>query len=295
MNLVGKIFVFLIMVMSVCFAMLAISVYMAHINWREKMLNPVAQATATKPAGLKFQLQSQKDETVKLVAAKEDQINKLKSEIAVKQQALIKSETAKVVLATENKQLHKDNEGLKTIQEGKLATVQATQQEIAALYAQNKILKEEIRDARAKIDEQFKQALEVTEQNHGLTLRVKDLQTRNEQLVALVATAKLKLAIHNDTLESPIEKGEPVISGVVKGVRVEGRTIYVQLSIGSDDGLMKGHMLDIFRGSKPLGRVVIISTEPDKSVGRVENATGQIQIRDEVASRRSLTQTAGRN
>ena len=49
MNLIGKIFVVLILVMSVLFMAFAMAVYAMHQNWREVVVNE--QATPSKPWG----------------------------------------------------------------------------------------------------------------------------------------------------------------------------------------------------------------------------------------------------
>ena len=67
----------------------------------------------------------------------------------------------------------------------------------------------------------------------------------------------------------------PSVEGEVS--RVEDNKS-VELTIGSDDGLVPGHELYLYRiKPKPefLGRVKIISVDPDQSVGRVIGATVQ--------------------
>jgi len=49
MNLVGKIFIIVILVMSVLFMAFAMAVYATHRNWREAVLNE--QAAPGKPLG----------------------------------------------------------------------------------------------------------------------------------------------------------------------------------------------------------------------------------------------------
>ena len=56
MNLVGKIFVVLILILSVLFMAFAMAVYATHKNWREVVLNE--QASAEKPLGLAPQLRN---------------------------------------------------------------------------------------------------------------------------------------------------------------------------------------------------------------------------------------------
>jgi len=64
----------------------------------------------------------------------------------------------------------------------------------------------------------------------------------------------------------------------------------VEVTIGADDGLKVGNTLEVSRGAKYLGRIEIIQTSPDKSVGRVDRTfqQGQIQEKDRVATRIKL-------
>ncbi len=72
-------------------------------------------------------------------------------------------------------------------------------------------------------------------------------------------------------MESP-----PPVVGEVK--RVDPTNRRVELSIGSDDGLVVGHELFLLR-EKPrpeyLGKITIISVDPDQAVGRVNGTTYQ--------------------
>src|SRR5690606_20255127 len=70
----------------------------------------------------------------------------------------------------------------------------------------------------------------------------------------------------------------PVVDGIVEATQKSSRgvTEFVQISIGSDDGLVEGHELDVYRtglsnGSRPvyLGRIKLTTVEPDRAVGVV--------------------------
>jgi hypothetical protein len=72
--------------------------------------------------------------------------------------------------------------------------------------------------------------------------------------------------------------------------RVDPSNRRVEITIGSDDGLVPGHELYLFRTTpRPeyLGKITIISVDPDQSVGRVNGTTFQgkkIQEGDIVSS-----------
>ncbi len=54
--------------------------------------------------------------------------------------------------------------------------------------------------------------------------------------------------------------------------RIDARNSRVEITIGSDDGLVPGHELYLYR-TKPrsefLGRILIQSVDPDQAVGKV--------------------------
>lgn len=302
MNLVGKIFVFLIMMMSVCFAMLAVGVYMAQTNWRDRVLL-TKEDIQNKPEhrgkelGLKWQLEFEKKRYAELEGIKDDLEKRYKTEFAAKQQRIQALETEKTVLAAQHQEALKKHGELLVVHEGELAKVQAAQEKLNALRAEVETLKSEVMLARKKIDEQFGQVVIQTEVIHQLQLTEKSLKERNQQLTTELAMADRKLTSMGVTRHTPIDTSEPErpLDAVVTGVRIVDRDTYVQMSVGSDDGLMIGHPMRIYRGSTYLGKLTVIRTEPDKAVGRVDKTTqkGAIQVRDRVESEKSLRLTAG--
>jgi hypothetical protein len=79
----------------------------------------------------------------------------------------------------------------------------------------------------------------------------------------------------------------PSVNGLVSQVRRSGGAQFVEVTIGADDGLTEGNTLEVSRGARYLGRIEIVETSPDKSVGRVDRRfqQGQIQEGDRVATR----------
>ena len=66
-----------------------------------------------------------------------------------------------------------------------------------------------------------------------------------------------------------------------------GEKVLIEVSIGSDDGLRKGHTLEVFRNQSYLGRVVVKSLQPDRAVCEIipEYRKGIIKRGDRVATR----------
>ena len=83
-------------------------------------------------------------------------------------------------------------------------------------------------------------------------------------------------------------KLEPVIERpVVLGTVLAARKNFVEISIGSDDGMAVGEQLDVFRDDEFLGRVIIRRVGPDRSVAEVipELRKGIIQKGDKVRAK----------
>ncbi len=82
-------------------------------------------------------------------------------------------------------------------------------------------------------------------------------------------------------MSSPLEKDKT------------NRTEFVEVSIGSDDGLLKNHLLDVYRSSaaggapKYLGKIKIVYVTNDRAVGQVVQAAknGIIERGDNVTTR----------
>jgi hypothetical protein len=56
------------------------------------------------------------------------------------------------------------------------------------------------------------------------------------------------------------------VEGVVTAV---GAKDLLEISIGADDGLKKGHTLEIYRSNSYLGRVQVMETWPDRAVVKI--------------------------
>ena len=70
------------------------------------------------------------------------------------------------------------------------------------------------------------------------------------------------------------------------GVGADG---LIEISLGTDDGLLKGHTLEVYRkdGSAYLGRVEVTATQPDKAACKIlpQFRQGPIQGGDRVTSK----------
>lgn len=287
MNLVGKIFIVLIFIMSLVFMSFVVAVYATHTHWRDVVMNQ--QATADKPLGLKPQLDQQKARNQEL----SDQLDKLKQEVATekaaKRQQLAKLETENDELKKQRDQQEKELAKLVQAERDAVAAMDATQKTAEALRKEVEGLRDEVRNIQKDRDEQFKRVVDLTDQLHQTVNQLKSADARSKQLAADYANALAVLRKFELKPDPKVYEGTPPkVDGAVLAVTNAG---LLEVSIGSDDGLIEGHKLEVYRFAQGvstyLGRIEVTKVQPDKSVCKIlpEFQKGQIQVGDSVASK----------
>jgi len=272
MNLLGKIFTVMILVTSVFVMVVAIMVYATHKNWEQAytMLNTKYQTQLTT-------LQEEK--------SRYDRIQgQLEAEKEAAQQEVSKLESELTTLAAE----HNVN-----LQELDQLRQQRSQNEdlVAATEANNRVLADEVAGLRedrltamSDRDAAFIKTTQATTELHDVTGELEKVVERNGQLVDQVAHATQLLEYNNI---DPSGEAVPHVRGLVSAIRREAGVQLVEITIGADDGLRPEHTVEVFRGTRYLGRIEILKTDPDRSVGRVirEYQQGPIQEGDDVATK----------
>ncbi len=258
MNLVGKIFVGIIALMSVvCLTVSAMS-FASHHNWKAK--SDELKAKLDEVEAQKKQLNEQKAE--------------LNAKIAAESQAYVQAIEA---LKTKADDLEKQNEQL-------TATNKGFQEEIAAkeniIIANNEL----IADYRAELETTSKNLAEATqargsylqqlaqavEQLHESSTQYGDLSEKTEALEKLldemigILNKNGMSTDPNDYSELPQFACEGTIQNVSKDY--DGMLL---ITIGSDDGLAENNRLDVRRGDSYLGKIEVVSVEPNRAVCRV--------------------------
>ena len=287
MNLVGKIFIVLIFVMSLVWMGFSVAVYATHQNWMNVVENP--EATAAVPLGLRYQVQKQKDANTELKDKLDKTSEQLAAEKAAKRQALTKLETEKAELERQRDEQQKEIATLVQSETDAVAALQATQEAEKALRDDVVALRDEIKKAQEDRDTYFDQVVTLTDQLHQGANEYRTLRSRVDTLAADLAKANEVLRKHGLEPEPTLYTGvPPIVDGVVMSAGENGM---VEISIGRDDGLMKGHKLEVVRQaggvSTYLGRVEVMETAPDKSVCKIlpEFLQRPIQRNDRVTSK----------
>jgi antitoxin component HigA of HigAB toxin-antitoxin module len=267
MTFVGKILVILIMGFSLLFLALSTAVFTTSRNWmvatkkehddvdklKKKVQDAQAAAEAAKK-GLEDAKVAFDAEKARLDSAVATQIETSKRDVdqltEARKQLTAAEQTAKSTL-DEVEDKRQQTELLRT----QLSAVEKQANEFKLHQAE---LNDRIRDLERTLDT-------ATRNNSDLRERVAKFSTllRSNGLSDDISQIK--------GLESP-----PPVVGEVKKIDPTNRLL--ELTIGADDGLVEGHELFIYRTSpRPeyIGRVVIVTVEPDRSVARVIGNTYQ--------------------
>lgn len=288
MNLLGKIFVVLILVMSMVFLGMSMMVYATHKNWIAVVNRTAQEARPGEPLGLKIQLAEQKAK----VADLEAQLAKLKTDNS-------SAEAARRVelgnLASKEAQLQKDyDELLKrealVKEESRVAQEnnKQTQEMLNAKLAVIETLQEQLAKANADRDEQFDNSVALQDQLHEATNDLERANVNTETLTRHMAAYRKAADRKGVDLDAPVDNIPPKIDGYVTASRSDGM---VEISLGGDDGLRAGHRVFIYRNhngsSKFLGVAEVVKTTPDRSVAKMvpEFKKGPIERDDRVATR----------
>jgi uncharacterized protein YlxW (UPF0749 family) len=270
-NVLGKIFVFGVFVMSLMLMSFAVAIYSSHVNWQE-----VAKKKQEELDKLKAEEASLNQEITRLTAnvasseAARDQV------IAKFQQALIEKD--KELTTLKSARDDKLTEMQKKIAD--LATVEAdltrAREEVAKLQA-------EVRDRQQKVDAQVTRAAEIAGQLHEKESFLEIANERKSQLEKQVAQARLLLKQNGLSLDSLPKDRVPTMNGVVMAVADDA----IEVSLGFDDGLQTGHQIEVYRNDEYLGRAIVKSVKPDRAIAVLvrEYSRGIVQRGDKVTTR----------
>jgi len=273
MNLVGKIFVVVIFVLSLVFMSLAMAVYATHRNWREVVELPADKVGAGKALGLKYQLEQCKRDNEELKNQKDKLAKEYAAELELKQQALTKLENELDIARKERKSLEAGRAALEKEKSDAVAAMNATQKN-ATDYRQK--LETQLAE-RVKIeqeaDEHFKEIIRKTDELNQALNDKQQLLKRTTELAKDLAAAREALRWVGIDEKTDYKSAAPpkTLEGVVRSVNAAG---LIEVSLGSDDGLRKGHTLEVYRTvggqSTYVGRVEVVSVGPSKSVCKID-------------------------
>ncbi len=267
MTFVGKILVIVIMAFSLIFLGISTVVFTTAKNWRteteaqKKKVSDLTKKLNDAQASIDASKKDLDSAKAGYDALSKDLNNKIQAQEAqvANSQRTIQQVSGEVGVAQKNA-------------ETALVDAEARRKESLQLRAQ--------KDAVEKQSNEFKlRQAELTDRIRELE-RILDTATKHNtdlrERVAKFSALLRQNGLSDDISQIKGIQSPPPVVGEVK--RVDPSNRRVELSIGSDDGLVVGHELFLFRQSpRPeyLGKITIIAVDPDQAVGRVNGTTYQ--------------------
>jgi len=277
MTLVGKIFTMLVLAMSIIFMTLAVTVFATHRVWRDIVIEP---------GGLKAQI----EELSKTNGELRIEIIRAKDQIALEQAArrfaLAAGQARLEQLATDLQRREKEYTDLQAAHGTIVETLARQTDTLTALTKENEVIKADIRTAQQARDDFFNQVVALTDDVNRMEGNTRTLQEQHDMLLAQNSKMAVVMRKLDVTVNTNLDGIAPRVDGVVTAVSDKN---FIEISIGSDDGLRKNHLMEVYRRNSYVGRVEIVMVEPDRAVAKIipEFRRGIIKKGDRVATKLS--------
>jgi hypothetical protein len=280
MTILGKILVFIILVLALLQAALHIMFHVSQANWVDGYAK-LKQTNTTMAAEIGV-YQTERDEA-RAEAAKA--VNEMQTQVAMLTNQLKdeKENSTRLTAQLQGKQenLTKSDAAIG----GATTDIQRHQLEV-------KLLEDAVKDKDTRIGDLVKSNNDLRERTVQAEITSRTLGGRNQDLEAKLEDMskeliKIKTSGGGSSGTSTVTAKNPPPSQVEGLITKTDPTGMVTISIGSDAGLLKGHDLEVFRMNPPryLGTIRIMDVRPNEAVGRpVAKPLGPMQQGDRVAS-----------
>jgi multidrug efflux pump subunit AcrA (membrane-fusion protein) len=273
MNLVGKIFIVVILVLCLVFMALSMAVYTAQRNWREvAMLSQNETGASGKPLGLKWQLDQAKSENQDLKDKKDKLEKEYKAEQAARQQSLTRLQTELEIARRDRKSLEAGRADLEKDKRDAVAAMNATQKNLSDYRQELEKNRTALIEAHQDRDKHFNEVVRKTDEYNQAVNEKEVLRRRTLELAKDLKKADEALQWNGlDKNADYKSKMPPKVDAIVTSVLGDG---LIEISLGSDAGLREGHQLEVYRSgggqSTYVGRVKVVRIDPSKAVCKVD-------------------------
>jgi len=288
MSFIGKVLIVIQIVLSIMFAALATTVYSYHQSWK---------VVAEKRADDLKKVNQEKDTQVSFLNSRLDAETKRATD-AESAQAAGQAQLRDVTTERNNLQVNYDRVTGDYQRATALVAINADEagfrrDEALAQRAENKQLHIKLDDSNEAL---------ITARTDLFNLQAEQVALEDKYNALLNETAYLKRVVRLNDLETDPAAYQakldppPKVEGLVLETQKHknGTVQYVKISLGSDDGLVEGHELDVYRtgydttqNSKYLGKIKITYLTPDTAVGTILTPvkSGVIEKGDNVTSK----------
>jgi len=265
MTYVGKILVIVIMACSLLFLGISTVVFSTATDWRAATSKAQTELSALqkKQSDALASLEASKTEFTRAKTQHDASAKALKDQIAALE---ADRDRALGEMTEARKNLEVASQTAKT----SLDQALALRNETNLLREQKSAVEKQANDFKIRQTELNDRIRELTRMLETATNNARDLREQVARLASVVRANGLS----DDTSQMKSLESPPPVRGVVEQVDAQNRKFVI--SVGSDDGLVVGHVVNLYREQpRPeyLGKATVISTDPDKAVIRVIGTT----------------------
>lgn len=294
MSALTKIFIVLLVLFSIAFTSMTVSIVAQSTNWKDTALKFQEQARISETnlrheiAASAAQLASALDEARSNI----EEIGRLEAEVEKARQNAAGSQAQLAKAESEKSSAEAMNRGLLA----QLQLVQATS--------------DEYREQRTNLE---RSAIDVQRRNSDLNERVNELteqvdvfieQRRHfEQQINILRTENDRMAAGRSgslTFEDPagaalpnVTALAPVATRAIRGHVTDVGGNLVTASVGSADGVKMGMIFVIHRGDEYVGDLTVTVVDPNQCAGRLTLSASAPRVGDEIADQASLSASRG--
>ncbi|MFM9058374.1 MAG: hypothetical protein ACKOSQ_04515 [Planctomycetaceae bacterium] len=283
MNYLGKIFVFAVFIMSLVLMSFAGAVFLSHTNWQEEIERKPEECKAGQRPGYKHLLsEAEKErqglqEEITRLTQKVSESEQARDQVVAKLQSALKEKTA-VLDGLRREKADREEAQRTAIRE--LEEAQVALKDATALVEK---LRVDVRDQQKKVDERVETASKLAADLEESKALLAVANERREQLEKQVANARVLLKQGGLTLDSLPKDRVPTLDGAVVAVADTA----IELSLGGDDGLQAGHVVEVYRSGEYIGRAKVLRVTHDRAVAEIvkEFSRGIVQRGDRFTTR----------
>jgi hypothetical protein len=286
MTVLGKVLAIVNLLLSVGVAALIVGNYVARTNWHNAYVEAEKQIKAAQDNARVYDVKrKESEEQLKTETGKlNDQIGELNKKLASTVADLDAEKKKLASEATKSTQLQADNGGMSAELDRRQKEIDLHKELLARRDSQIKDMEKKVEDQRAAMVEAQIAARSEQDRNNNLIVENERL---NKEIQRQAAGGGGALASRDQAGQQDKQViANPDIEGLIE--KIDGPSGLVTLSIGSDAGLNKGNVLEVFRlkpEPKYVGSLQVVAVRPDHAVGKPLGRTlGQVRIGDHVAS-----------
>jgi len=287
MNLIGKILVGVIFVMSIVLMTLSVVLYTTQHKWKDQWqkVNDEKQQVQTQNTKLQDESAKLKDEYARIRADLETDAVKLAAE--------------NTRLTEQNKTLEAEMGGYKSTADNAIKQSTTTQEHMLVQRNELLALRAQMAATETKLHTQFEAFVKANNMARERAIALASLQSTYNTLNKDLGEARYLLTqlgygdLAPEVYDAQLLDIPPRVEGTITDLRPNGM---VEINIGRDDGLLLGHKLHVYRDNQGyqsyLGRIEIINVKPGKAVGKImpEYRNGTIMQNDNVTAYLHMSQ-----